>query len=268
MMLLGLGLLSAGGCGLELSGGSGALEQETIFSIWSPPDPAEAARWAADPYDPDKRQKGMLLLANAPWGGESVYLRFYENALADEDAGVRATACLALGRHGDPDQAPLIAERLTDSDQIVRREAAHALQRLHNPLVVQPLLRAADQRNESDSETRAAAVTALGQYPDARVVQILIASLQDQRLLVNQSALASLPVLTGQDFGYDVGAWVQWSADSDDLFAGRGSYVYPVYRRNPKLWELFIPWMHPPNETASTPVGLTRGPVDDPMDGG
>ena len=96
LVLLGSGPLS--GCGLELSGGSNLQQEESILSIWSPPDPAEAARWAADPYDPDKRQKGMLLLANAPWGGDPVYLRFYESALADADAGGRATACIASRR--------------------------------------------------------------------------------------------------------------------------------------------------------------------------
>lgn len=255
------------GCGLELSGGAN-LEQESVFSIWSPPTPAEAARWAADPYDPDKRQKGMLLLANAPWGGDPVYVRFYESALNDADGGVRATACIALGRHGSPEHARLIAERLQDSDPAVRREAAHALQRVHNPAVVRDLMRAADTRYESDSETRAAAATALGQYPDPQVVQTLIGSLRDQRLLVNQAALDSLVVLTGQDFGFDVRAWVQWTSQTADLFAGRGSYVYPVYQRNPKLWELFVPWMQPPNETASMPVGLIRQPTSDPTEGG
>lgn len=256
-----------GGCGVELAGG-GNLQQESVLTIFAPPDPAEAARWAADPYDPDKRQKGMLLLANAPWGGEPVYLRFYRNALSDDDPAVRAVACEAIGRHGESDDAGLLAEQLSDESPIVRRSAAQALQRIHNPRVVDALIRAASVRSESDSETRAAAAQALGQYADAQVVQALIASLLDRRLLVNQAALSSLTILTGQDFGFDAAAWLQWTSETDDLFAGRGSYVYPVYQRKPKFWERFIPWTQPPNETASTPVGLTRGPANPGGTGG
>lgn len=253
--------LATGGCGVELAGG-GDLQQNTILTVFSPPDPAEAARWAADPYDPDKRQRGMLLLANAPWGGESVYLRFYRNALDDDDPTVRAVACEALGRHGEVEDAMLLAERLTDESSIVRRSAAWALQRVHNPGAIDALIRAASARLESDPETRAAAAMALGQYADVQVVQVLISGLLDQRLLVNQAALSSLTILTGQDFGFDAAAWLQWTSETDDLFAGRGSYVYPVYQRDPKLWEYFIPWTRPPNETASTPVGLIRTPAN------
>lgn len=245
------------GCGLDLAGGSD-LTQESILTIFSPTDPAQAARWAADPYDPDKRQRGLLLLANAPWGGEPVYLQFYTTALDDDDARVRAVASLALGLQGTSDNVPSVVEKLSDPEVVVRRSAARALQRLHNPVAVDPLLKASDPRNEKDTETRSAAATALGQYADPQVVQGLIGSLRDRRLLVNKAALDSLIVLTGQDFGYDVGAWLQWTGQTDDLFAGRGSFVYPVYHRDTKVWEYFIPWMRPPNEIASTPAGSGR----------
>jgi hypothetical protein len=245
------------GCGTDLSGGAN-LQDESILSVFGPPDPAQAAQWAADPYDADKRQRGMLLLANAPWGGEPVYLRFYRAALDDEDAAVRAVACEALGRHGVTTDAVLLSGALTDESPIVRRAAARGLQRIHNPRVVNALIRSASADLEDDSETRAAAVEALGQYAEPEVVQVLVAGLLDQRLLVNQAANDSLTILTGQDFGYDAGAWLQWIDQTDDLFAGRGSYVYPVYRRSSKFWEYFLPWTHPPNETASMPVGMTR----------
>ncbi len=255
--------LFVSGCGADFTGGSN-LEQDTILNIFSPPDPAEAARWAADPYDPDKRQRGMLLLSNAPWGGDPVYLRFYRLAMDDEDPTVRAVACEAVGRHGLTSDAVLLAESLTDDSPIVRRAAAEALQRIHNPAVVEPLIRAASPRFETDSETRAAAAGALGQYADAQVVQVLISGLLDQRLLVNQAALSSLTILTGQDFAYDAGAWLQWTSETDDLFAGRGTYVYPVYQRKPKFWEYIVPWVETPNETASMPVGMTRGTAPSP----
>jgi HEAT repeats/PBS lyase HEAT-like repeat len=256
-----------GGCGLDLAGGSD-LTQESVLSVFSAPDPAQAARWAADPYDPDKRQRGMLLLANAPWGGEPVYLNFYTTALEDEDARVRAVACLAFSLHGAPDNVPAILEKLSDPEVVVRRAAALALQRVHNPLAIDPLLKASSPRSEDDTETRAAAATALGQYPDPQVIQGLIGSLRDRRLLVNKASLDSLIVLTGQDFGYDVGAWLQWTGETDDLFAGRGSFVYPVYHRDTKVWEYFIPWMRPPNEIASTPAGSRQADTTPPEEAG
>ncbi|RMD65089.1 MAG: hypothetical protein D6824_03150, partial [Planctomycetota bacterium] len=54
------------GCGLSL-GGAGAMDAQSILTLLpAPPSPAEAAQWAIDPYDADKRQRGVLLLANAP----------------------------------------------------------------------------------------------------------------------------------------------------------------------------------------------------------
>jgi len=260
--------MSLTGCaGLDLAGGKN-LQQESILSIFSPPGPEQAARWAADPYDPDKRQRGMLLLANAPWGGADVYLRFYKEALKDDDAAVRAVACRAIGRHGMESDVPLVAAELTDAEPIVRREAAKALQRLHNPIAIAPLLSAISPRSEDDAETRSEACQALGQYADNQVVQGLIGALRDRRLLVNQAALNSLVILTGQDFGFDVGSWLQWASQTDDVFAGRGLYVYPVYRRNYRFLEYFIPWMQPPNETASTPAGLVTSPEANPTKGG
>jgi len=248
--------LVAGGCGVDLAGG-GDLNQESILTVVSPPSPAEAAAWAADPYDSDKRLRGMALLANAPFGGEAPYLRVYEQRLTDEDANVRATAVRAISLHGGPEHVPALIERLHDESTTVRQAAAYALQRLHNPVAVDPLLTATDPANEPDAAVRAAAAIALGQYAQPRVVQGLIAALRDRRLTVNHAARKSLQVLTGQDFGYRIAAWLEWSDQADDLFAGRGTYVYPVFRREPRLWELFLPWTAPPNEVAAHPAGMS-----------
>lgn len=264
MMIAALAVVAPLGCGLNLAGGND-FNQESVLTLFAPPSPTEVARWAADPYDPDKRQRGLTLLANAQWGGAPAYLRFYRVSIGDKDPAVRATACMALGRHGEPADASLLIGRLADKEPIVRRAAARALQRIHAPAAIRPLLRAADARMEDDPETRAAAATALGQYADKRVVQGLIATLRDRRLLVNEAAKDSLAVLTGQDFGYDPNAWLAWTRQTDDLFAGRGRYLHPAYRRAPRIWEQFIPWMQPPNETASVPVGMTGPPKPAPQ---
>lgn len=258
---LGLALLCAivaaglGGCeGLPTGGAQ--VETESIFSMFSGPTPVEAAAWAVDPYDADKRARGILLLANASFGGERVYVDVYEASLNDSDMAVRASAVRALALHGDSRHAPRIAVQLESQDRLLRWEAARALQRLHNPLIVDALVRRLDPRTEPESEIRAAAATALGQYAETRVIDNLIAALDDRDLLVNRAAQDSLRTLTGEDFRFDVRRWVAWRRETSEPFAGRSEYVFPVFYRTPSWIETIVPWMTPPNEVASVPVGM------------
>ena len=248
----------------DLRGGAGRGSGESVLELFTPPTPAEAAAWATDPYDPDKRQRGVLLLAGASFGGERVYLNMYRLSLEDEDAGVRAAASRALALHGMVDDAPAIAALMRDDESVlVRREAARALQRIHNPEVVEALLAAADDAREEDGDVRAAATVALGQYREFRVVQGLIGALQDRLLRVNDGAVASLATLTGEDFGLDTAAWLAWVGDTVDLFEGATPYEYPVFQRDPTFAEKILPWRSPPNEIASQPVGAPREQRDD-----
>ncbi len=235
----------------------GPEQGESVLGVFAPPTPAEAAAWAADPYDSDKRQRGVLLLANAPFGGEGPYLRLYEVRLTDEDPVVRAAALKALALHGTRDHATPIARRLLeDESESVRAEAARALQRIHEPRVVDALITAVDPGRESDPDVRARAARALGQYASPEVVQTLIGALNDRRLTVNANALESLRILTGKDFGYDARAWLEWTNQTPSLFAGRRTYEYPVFERDPRVWELLLPFWSPPNEIAATPAGM------------
>ncbi len=246
--------------GLNTAGASS--NANSVFEIFSPPSPAEAAAWAVDPYDSDKRYRGMLLLANAPWGGEEVYVRLYEVAIDDEDANVRAAAIRGLSMHGGPEHAPRIARELSRGSRLLRWEAARALQRLHNPVVVPDLLQALDQPNldgtqgEEEPSVRSAAAHALGQYAQTRVLDGLIASLSDRHLSVNRAAEQSLQTLTGQDFGFDGRAWVAWKNNASDPFAGQIPYEYPIFERGRRGLEWVLPFMRPPNEIASSPAGM------------
>lgn len=231
-------------------------DSRSIFSTFAPTTPQNAAAWAIDPYDADKRQRGILLLANAPWGGEKVYVDLYQAALKDGDAGVRTAAIQALGLHGHPDDAPLIADRLSSDDHMERWAAAHALQRIYNPKVVPTLLEHLDPKKETEFDVRAAVATALGQYAEGRVVDGLIAALDDPNLLVNVEAEKSLHTLTGHDLGQDVRAWIAWTHETPNLFAGRLPYTYPVFHRDKTLLEWVVPFMQPPNEVAAAPAGM------------
>ena len=232
-------------------------QQQSVFEMFAPPTPAEAAAWASDPFDADKRYRGLLLLANAPFGGEPPYLRMYELAAVDGDSGVRAVSLRALAMHGTVDHAPLLVTALNDTNVLVRWEAARGLQRIHNPSAVSPLIERLAPDREDSVQVRASAARALGQYAQPRVVERLIGALGDRSLTVNDNALASLKVLTGQDFGYDARAWFVWTREAQrDLFAERQPYIFPVFERDPTIVEMLLPWFNPPNEIAASPIGM------------
>ena len=250
------------GCGSDLNTQQAA-KTESIFGLFSPPKPAEAAAWSQDPFDPDKRYRGTNLLANAPFGGEEVYVRMFASKLGappatepDPDPGVRGIAARALGMHGDPASAELITPLLKESDKNVRLEAARALQRLHNPRAVEFMLPLVQQKNEIDADVRSEIATGLGQYAERRVVQGLIGALDDDSFLVTSATRRSLETLTGEDFAEDQRAWLVWLGKSENPFAGRKPFLYPVFNRD-KFWYERLPFIPPPpNEISSSPVGM------------
>ncbi|GAB4517499.1 MAG: hypothetical protein Tsb0013_21750 [Phycisphaerales bacterium] len=255
---------SIGGC---RTGSSGARSNESIFELVAPPTPAEAAEMASDPFNPDRRQTGMLLLANAPFGGESVYIRLYEVALEDEDTGVQTVGVKALGLHGSPRHVAPIGEKLASGeDPVLRWEAARSLQRLHEPEAAIPALLEA-MSTDDEADVRAACATALGQYAQPRVFDALVAALDDPSLNVNLAAQGALGVLTGQRLGSTPTPWLDWADSTSDLFADRGDYEYPVFQRDRRLAEWIVPWLDPPNETPAAPAGMAgearRGGVDE-----
>lgn len=229
---------------------------KSILEISTVPSPQEAARWAIDPYDANNRYRGTLLLANAPFAGEPVYLKLFEDNAHDADPGVRAAAARALANHGSAEHIPLLVEALRDKDIRVRVEAARGLQRLHSPDAIDPLIAAINPDMEAEPVVRAQAAEALGQYHEFRVVEALIASLDDPNLAVNRATLASLRTLTGQDLGFERGEWVRWYNACNSVFAAGGLYVYPAYHRA-KFWYEYLPFVPPPpNEESSTPAGM------------
>lgn len=263
--LLGLcslaSLLMLSACDKQAADRAGA--SGSVLAFLSPPTPAEAARWAIDPYDANKRMAGMNLLANAPFGGDPVYTKVYRMALGappaeapDSDRGVRAVAARALSLHGQPSDVDLIVPLLANEDYRVRAEGARALQRLHHPNAIAPLIKATSIDREDSADVRAEAACALGQYAEPRVLQALLAALGDDSLLVNRNASKSLSTLTGQDLGDDGAAWLAWSDSTKSPFAGRREYVYPYFSRD-KVWYEYIPLLpEPPNEQPGTPAGM------------
>ena len=136
--------------------------------------------------------------------------------------------------------------------------AAKALQRLHNPEVVAPMLRVVTSAEE-DGEVKAAVATALGQYREDNVFQGLLVALDDRRLSVNLNAAESLSLLTGQAWGMDRVAWKRWydGLETPSLaFEAHKEYMYPTYSRDKVWFEYIAFWIQESQEQPSQPAGL------------
>lgn len=251
------------GCEMNVKPGA-----QSIFEAFqSEFTPVEMAAMATDPYDANNRYLGTLSLANQPFASEPVYIRLFEANAADTDPAVRIAAVRGLAMHGDPSHVTVLVKALADKDQLVRLEAARGLQRLHNDIAIDPLLlamREPDTRNpslpaETEPEIRAQAAHALGQYAERKVLQGLIAGLDDSDLSVNRGSLASLRTLTGQDLGLDHAGWLDWLSKTSDPFAGRSVYYYPTFQRDKKFYEYLPFFPPPPNERPGPPAGFPLG---------
>lgn len=252
-------ITSLTGCGALGNAPRGAT---SLLDVIAPQtSPTTAAILATDEYNAENRYRGTTMLASAPFGGDPIYLELYIDGTDDPDPGVRATCIRALGRHGDPVHAPYLIAALEDDDEKVRIAGARALQRVHTSEAIPGLVTAINQEKEPNADVRAAAADALGQYRESSVVQSLISALRDTRLVVNDRVHHSLNGMTGQDFGVDHAAWLEWYKSTDDLFAAAKPYNYPVFNRKKRIVE-YLPFVaSPPNEITSTPVGLN--PIDE-----
>lgn len=247
------------GCGITAEQRAQMAESNSILAPFLRDlSPREAAQWAADPYDADKRARGTTKLANAPFGGADAYLKMYRAYVTDDSSAVRAAAALGLAMHGSPSDVPLILPLMKDPEKAVRLNAVKALQRLHNPAAVPVLMLALDPTKESEPDVRAGAASALGQYADAKVLDALIAALGDDYFQVSHSAYESLRTLTGNDQLPDERRpWVEWLAGNKEPFAHQRPYYYPVFHRD-TVWTDYLPIVGGPvpNEEEAQPAGV------------
>lgn len=272
-LLLGCVLSGCGAYDQITAGPSTRPAAGPFAAFFQPPPPDQAARWAIDDLNADNRYRGTIILANAPYAGEDVYLElFRDNMRPDREpyAIVRGAAVRGLAHHGLPDaDVPLLLEALDDEPAVeVRVEIVRALQRLHNPVAVRPLITILTDLDEN-TEMRAMAANALAQYTERRVLDALILALDDDALLINDAALASLRTLTGQDLPPTPQDWFAWLARARDPFDDRSSYEYPVFSRGLKYYEWLPLIPGPPNEVTSTPAGFPEPeyiPPSDPQD--
>lgn len=241
-------VLYVGGCN------SGPDPVTKVFESLTPPSPSQVARDAFNVYDADARRKSVTTLSAASFGGEEPYLQMYRLLSDDPDPTVRAACATALGLHGTPEDAKLLTARLSDDSNIVRWEAAKALQKIHNPAAVGPLIRSL--KDDQDADVRMAAADALGQYAEPRVFQALVGALEDRSFSVTRAAWRSLRILTGRDFGADGSPWLQWAREHEgQLFEGQRTYVWYPYARPLRLIDKVQFWKKPPRAQPQLPAG-------------
>ncbi|MDX1682205.1 MAG: HEAT repeat domain-containing protein [Phycisphaeraceae bacterium] len=223
--------------------------------IDSPPTPQEAARDAFNVYDADVRRRSVNLIAASPFGHEPPYLRMYRLLSKDPDPTVRAAAVRALGMHGLPEDGEIVVAALEDDATFVRWEAAKALQRLHHPDAVEPLLDTL--RTSDDPDVRMAVARALGQYPSPAVFNALVGALNDSEFGTVHAAHSSLTTLTGQQLGIDAQAWLAWADENrDGLFAQGVTYTYEPWVDPPGLLDKMQFWKKAEEPEPQVPRGL------------
>ncbi len=244
-----------------------------VANGFSPVTPHDAAMMASNQYDSNKRREGITLLANSTFGGAPEYLRLYRDYIEhDRDPLVRSSAIKALARFGTAEDAMLIAPwLLMDKTQNVqvRQASARAMQRLHDASTVPALLRSLRNQDE-EHQVRTDVAIALGQYPEKRVYNELIAGLQANNLSINLASAQSLHVLTGQVFGTDWDDWLVWGDlvvdEKGDLFAFQSAYEYPTYLHESSWWDKVTFWEHRIYERPDAPAGLKDASVKSTYD--
>jgi hypothetical protein len=199
---------------------------------------------AGDPgANPDARRAAMLRIVESSAAGEAVYLDFYRATLTDDrtDATVAAVCALALAEHGEPEDVRYLTPLLERGEPFGRWQAAVALQRLHHPDAIDPLMRAL--RLDEDADVRAAAAVALGQYPRRPVYDTLITALDDPDSGVARAARQSLTLLTGHDGSDDPRDWLDHADDRSHALFQPQPYTFRPYPPSRGLWGVVFFWL-------------------------
>lgn len=229
----------------------------SITETFSPPSPTEAVQDTFNPFDPDRRRRGLALLASSDFGGDELYVRTYRTLLTDQDATVRAVAAQALGLHGVGDDAVKIVPLLEDESDVVRWEAAKALQKLHHKDVIVPLSKRLRSDTEAESDVRQACAAAMGQYQTEYAFEALVNTLHDNDFGVVRAARDSLQTLTGTDLGSNAAEWLRWAEDNkSNLFASGQPYTWKPFAGRRSVIQKLQFWKDREEPAPRTPTGL------------
>ena len=195
-----LGALALGGCR------AGPID---LFKEVFGPSREKLAGKAFRDKDADVRREYIVLVSNRYWGLDKNILPGYAAVAADrtEDVSVRGVALRALGRAGKDAavHTKSILEALNARSENVRWDAAVALDRVHHPVLVEPLSRRATKDRSGD--VRQACAKALRHYRRTEVAAALVDCMEDRDYGVIRRAHVSLVEMVGQDLGDEAADW-------------------------------------------------------------
>ena len=180
---------------------------------------ARAVKRMEDPNFPDERREGILYLVDHEYGRRPPYTERYQQiAVSDSDYTVRAMAVRALNISRDQGATAVFIQCLSDTQPLVRMEAAKALVNLPDSNALPKLLRMVSNEEEN-KDVRIAAADALRHYKSLEVARTLVGVLQQREFGVAWQARKSLVQLTGEDLGYNDGAWLNYLTGPRKPFA-------------------------------------------------
>ncbi|MCC7349936.1 MAG: HEAT repeat domain-containing protein [Phycisphaerales bacterium] len=180
---------------------------------------ARAVKRMEDPIFPDERREGILYLVDHEYGRKAPYTeRYRQIAVSDSDYTVRAMAIRALNISRDSGATAIFIQGLSDTQPLVRLEAAKALVNLPDANAIPKLLQVVSNEDEN-KDVRIAAADALRHYKSLEVARTLVGVLQQREFGVAWQARKSLVQLTGHDLGYNDGAWLNYLTGPDKPFA-------------------------------------------------
>ncbi len=136
---------------------------------------------------------------------------------ADPDYVVRAYAVRALNRSRDASQPQVFIKALSDKSELVRLEAAKALNNLPNPDAATPLLARLNDANET-MDVRIAAAEALRHYRNLGVARGLVGVLDNRDFGIAWQARRSLHAMTKTDHQLDQARWLNHLTGSENPF--------------------------------------------------
>jgi hypothetical protein len=157
-----------------------------------------------DPY------RRALEVVRFPEAGTPEATALLLGLLKDREPIIRLSAAEVLGRARQPESIALLLEEASKRGNASKRVALfRALADLPTGTegVVEPLLNALEDKND---DVRLAAVYALGNHPDRRSVEPLIALLAELKPRKAVVVMEALGKITGQNLRLDAQDWTNW----------------------------------------------------------
>lgn len=127
----------------------------------------------------------------------------------EPDPLVRGAIIETLATFNTPLASQVMVAGLHDTDPIVRRKCCHNLGERGDLAAIEPLARAL--REDKEMDVRIAATKALGRMQSTEAVKALTAALEDRDPALQFAAVQSVKQISGQIFGGDVRAYLQYA---------------------------------------------------------